>query len=415
MATKPSDLGLDGADLQAIVRRHFGKSVAHFTIQNASVEPFGGSPEGFLAEYYALKIRLNLNGSRIEELSLFVKVFPTSATALTNFVIETRCFRKETNLYERVIPKIQECVPGEHFIPRHLLTKEDRLVVLENVRLQGYDILREVGGSLDYDHLRVAFEALAHMHAGSVLLEERESKGLPELFPGALKENSWTGEAGTIRTNDIENAIVFWCEVMRVVEKDLVKLAKICAGLPGVMRKLYEYVKPSVVWRNAFSQGDLWNNNVMFKHGLRGEPVGCIIVDFQLARYTPPAYDINLLLSLTSTNAFRSKHMNALLDHYYEVFVGHLSQNGIDPSKIYTKQSFLESCRYYRLGGQIHGCAIAPEVLLAQTYLDEIFLLSEDGFMTPSKVKICLKAFQLDAVYRERMLDCVQELISSIS
>ncbi|KAL1394435.1 hypothetical protein pipiens_011954 [Culex pipiens pipiens] len=401
MATKPSDLGLDGVDLQAIVRRYFGKSVAHFTIRNASVEPFGGSPEGFLAEYYALKIRLNLNGSRLEELSLFVKVFPTSATALTNFVIETRCFRKETSLYERVIPKIQECVPGEHFIPRHLLTKEDRLVVLENVRLQG---------KLRLKRWRTWHAGFGAAGGEGVLPRDRR-----EPFPGALdRMNSWTGEAGTIRTNDIENAIVFWCEVMRVVENDSVKLEKICAGLPGVMRKLYEYVKPSAVWRNAFSQGDLWNNNVMFKHGLGGEPVGCILVDFQLARYTPPAYDINLLLSLTSTNAFRSKHMNALLDHYYEVFAGHLTQNGIDPSKIYTKQSFLESCRYYRLGGQIHGCAIAPEVLLAQTYLDEIFLLSEDGFMTPSKVKICLKAFQLDVVYRERMLDCVQELLSDI-
>uniref|UniRef100_A0A1Q3FRB2 Putative ecdysteroid kinase n=1 Tax=Culex tarsalis TaxID=7177 RepID=A0A1Q3FRB2_CULTA len=415
MATKPSDLGLDSPDLELIVRRYLGKSVAHFTIQHAAVEQFGGSPEGFLAEYYALKIRLNVNGSRSEELSLFVKSFPTSGCALANFVIETKCFRKETDLYEKIIPKIQECVPGEHFIPRHMLTKEDRLLVMENVKLQGYDILKNVGGLLDYDHLKRAFEALAHMHAGSVLLEERESKGLLELFPGALKENSWTGEAGTLRTNDIENAIVFWCEVIRAVEKNPVKLSKICAGLPGVMRRLYEYVKPSVVWRNVFSQGDLWNNNVMFKHGLGGEPVGCILVDFQLARYTPPGYDINMLLSLTSTNAFRSAHMNSLLDHYYEVFAGHLTQNGIDPSKIYTKQSFLECCQYYRLGGQLHGCVIAPEVLLAKSYLDEIFLMSEDGFMTPSKVKICLKAFQSDSEYRERMLDCVQELVSIVT
>ena len=151
----------------------------------------------------------------------------------------------------------------------------------------------------------------------------------------------------------------------------------------------------------------------MFKHGSGGEPEGCILVDFQLSRYTPPAYDLNMLLSLTSMYEFRAKHMSSLLDQYYEVFAGHLSANGIDPANIYTKQSFLESCQYYRLAGQIHGCIIAPEVLLAQCYLDEVFLLSEScaGFMPLSKVKICLRAFQEDVAYRDRLLDMVQELL----
>uniref|UniRef100_A0A1Q3FS04 Putative ecdysteroid kinase n=1 Tax=Culex tarsalis TaxID=7177 RepID=A0A1Q3FS04_CULTA len=413
MVVKPSDLGLVSADLQLIVGRAFGESILHFAIQHAWIEPFGGSPDGFLADHLALKILLTLNGSRNEELSLFVKVIPTANATLAGYLVEIGSFRKEIALCEQIIPKIRQLIPGEQFVPKYLLTKEDRLIVMENVKLQGYDILKGNNGLMDYDHLKKAFEALAHMHAGSILLEERESKGLMELYPDALKENAWTGIEGAIRTRDVENVIVLWCEFFRVVERNSSRLAEIIAALPGVIRSMYGYVKSSTVWRNVFSHGDLWSNNVMFKHSSSGAPEGCILVDFQLSRYTPPAYDLNMLLSLTSMYEFRSKHMSSLLDHYYEVFAGHLTTNGIDPASIYSKQSFIESCQYYRRAGQIHGCIIAPEVLLGQSYLDEVFVLSEScaGFMPPPKVKICLRAFQTDVVYRDRLLDMIQELL----
>ncbi|KAL9708229.1 hypothetical protein quinque_011747 [Culex quinquefasciatus] len=366
MVVKPSDLGLVSADLELIVRRVFGESVLHHAIQHAWIEPFGGSPDGFLADHLALKMLLTLNGSRNEELSLFVKVIPAANATLAGYLVEIGSFRKEVALCEQIIPKIGLAIPGEKFVPKYLLTKEDRLIVMENVKLQGYDILKGNSGLMDYDHLKKAFEALAHMHAGSILFEERESKGLLELYPDALKENAWTGIEGSIRTRDVENVIVLWCEFFRVVERNSGRLAEIIAALPGVIRTLYGYVKSSTVWRNVFCHGDLWNNNVMFKH-----------------------------------------------DHYYEVFAGHLTANGFDPASIYSKQTFLECCRYYRLAGQIHGCIIGPEVMLAQCYLDEVFMLSEDcaGFMPLSKVKICLKAFQADGAYRDRLLDMIQELL----
>ncbi|XP_065075777.1 uncharacterized protein LOC135699440 [Ochlerotatus camptorhynchus] len=414
---EPSDVDLSDDDVQQVIRRYFQNATTQSTVQAARIERFGeGSPDGFLADHFALKVIVNVNGSKPEEYSFFLKAVPKGNISLAKYLDEIGSFRKEVALCEKVIPQVQRLITERQVVPRYLLTKNDRLIVMENLKMRGFDILKGNSGLMDYAHLRKALEALAWFHAGSMLLEEKEGRGLMELFPGVLTENAWTGVEGSTRTRDVENVIVLWCEFMRVTERDSSKLEGILAKLPDTIRSLYEYVKSSNKWRNVFSHGDLWSNNVMFKASSSGEPQECILVDFQLSRYTPPAYDINLLLSLTTTFEFRCKHMNLLLDGYYNTFLQVLSGKGIDASTIYTKESFLDSCEYYRLAGQIHGCIIGPEVLLPTTSIDQVFALAVDcaGFMPLPKVNICLNAFRTDESYRIRMLDMVQELLSSV-
>ncbi|XP_058815887.1 uncharacterized protein LOC131679230 [Topomyia yanbarensis] len=410
---KPTDLGLSREDVELIVTRYLASEKVQPIIRNTWIESFGGNPDGFLADHFDLKIQINLSGRRTEELSFFLKVVPAGKPILAQYLIDIDTFKKEVRICENVLPKIQEQIADKQIVPRYLLTKEDRMIVMENVKLKGFDILKDNKGMMNAEQLEKALEALAYLHAGSVVLEEREGRRLTEMFPGALKENAWTGIKGSIRTRDVENVVVLWCEFMRIVERDSAKLEKILAELPGTIRSIYDYVKPSKTWRNVFGHGDLWSNNVMFRNSSDGVPLECILVDFQLSRYTPPGYDISLLLSLTTSGKFRSERMSSLLDSYYRTFEQIMEQSKIDPTSIYTKESFLDSCKYYRLAGQIHGCIIGPEVLLPESYLDEVFVCSEEhaGFMPQPKINICLQAFRSDVEFRERMLDIVQELL----
>ncbi|XP_055635866.1 uncharacterized protein LOC129775308 [Toxorhynchites rutilus septentrionalis] len=410
---KASDFGLTGSDIQLIATRYFGRAL---TVQDAWIEAFGGTPDGFLADHLALKCAVStINGAKTaKQLSFFVKVVPNGNPVLAKYLQEIGSFQKEIAVCEKVIPRIVEQIGATQIVPRYLLTKGDRLIVMENVKLEGYDILKGNGGLLSYRHLEKAFEALARMHAGSILLEEKEHMDLLKLFPGTLAENAWTGDEASIRTRDVRNVIDMWCEFMKITETDTARLQKILMGLRETLRQIYEYVKPSKKWRNVFSHGDLWNNNLMFRYTRSGEPESCVLVDFQLSRYTPPAYDINMLLALTTTKSFRFEHMSPLLERYYDEFHRNLCQRGIDPTDVYTKQSFFECCKYYRQAGQIHGCIIAPEVLMPQDLMNEIFACSAEytGFMPAAKVDVCLKAFRQNNDYRDRLLDMVQELIS---
>ncbi|XP_055542538.1 uncharacterized protein LOC129728147 [Wyeomyia smithii] len=409
---RPSALGLTDEDLQLIVTRYLGNRT--ILIRDAWIEGFGGSPDGFLADHFALKIQAKVTGDRPEsqELSFFLKIIPNGNPALAKYLCEIGSFRKEVNLCEKIIPRIQQQIKNRQIVPKYLLTKDDRLIVMENVKLNGFDILKGNRGMMNYAYLTKALEALAFMHAGSIVLEEREGKLLTEMFPDALEENAWTGVKGSSRTRDVENVIVLWCEFMRISERDSNVLEKYLAALPGTIRSLYDYVKPSSKWRNVFSHGDLWSNNLMFKTTPTGEPLDCILVDFQLSRYTPPAYDINLLFSLTTTEEFRVDNMDSLLEHYFTIFQHVLELNNIKKC-IFTRESFFDSCRHYRIAGQIHGCIIAPEVLLPEHYLEQVFACSADcaGFMPQPKINICLSAFRTNEQYRQRMFEIVQELL----
>ncbi|XP_055592173.1 uncharacterized protein LOC129748853 [Uranotaenia lowii] len=411
---KPVEVGLFEDDIREVVSRYYRLQgdVHQGTVLDYWIEHFGGSPSGFLADHYDLRIKVNNDENTTDELSFFLKVIPTKNDVLANYLNEMGSFRKEVTLFQNILPKIYELVPTKQVMPRCLLTKDENLLVMENVKLKGFDILKDNHGFMDYAFLTKALESLAHIHAGSIILEERDKVSLVEKFPNALRENGWTG-VGT-RKRDVENVIVLWCEFMRIVERDSSKLKKILAELPGTIRRMYDYVKPSQKWRNVLNHGDLWSNNVMFKTSASGDPQDCILVDFQLSRYTPAAYDVNLLLALTTTGEFRSQHMVSLLDNYFSTFQSILTDNKIDPNVVYTKDEFLESCEYYRLAGQIHGCVIAPEVLLPQCYLDQVFDSGAEcaGFMPQSKVQICLQAFRNDHFYRDRVMEMIQELIT---
>ncbi|XP_001652108.2 uncharacterized protein LOC5568172 [Aedes aegypti] len=417
---KLSDLDLSEDDVQQVLRRHCtDHEIQPTAVESAWIERFGGSPDGFLADHFALKaVVVYGHGDRAytKEFSFFLKAVPRGNLVLAKYLDDIGSFRKEVALCEKIIPEIDRMLAGRQVVPKYLLTKEDRLIVMENVKTKSFDILKGNRGLMDYAHLEKVFETLAYFHAGTILLEEKEGRALTEMFPRVLDENAWTGVEGSIRTRDVENVIVLWCEFMRVTERDSSRLGEILTALPHTIRSLYEYVKPSTKWRNVFSHGDLWSNNVMFKNSPDGIPEECILVDFQLSRYTPPAYDISLLLSLTTSFEFRCKHMNSLLDSYYDTFQTVLTRNEIDPSTVYTKQSFRDSCEHYRLAGQIHGCIIGPEVLLPTSFIDHVFDLATEcaGFMPQPKVNICLNAFRSDDCYRLRMLDMVQELLPDL-
>lgn len=76
----------------------------------------------------------------------------------------------------------------------------------------------------------------------------------------------------------------------------------------------------------AFCHGDLWSNNVMFKHNENGEPIDAIFVDFQFSYYGPAVIDLANILYTSSKEWFREMHWDALVQHYHSELLEMLQQ-----------------------------------------------------------------------------------------
>ncbi|XP_050092936.1 uncharacterized protein LOC126575963 [Anopheles aquasalis] len=414
-------LGVTEESIQQIVQDHLTTKATPWTkpiqIGHIAIEPFSACPEGFLADHYMLKVKFQ-SGSIEEELQFFVKCSPVDKQLLAQYLTEIGSFKKETSVLRDILPALRVYCPSRQLAPTVHLAHEQRLIVMQNLKSNGYEVVKVKCGILSEPFLRQALKTLACLHASSIVHEEKCKTSLLELFPDVLTENAWINSPTSTRTKDVENVITLYktfvhlCDHLSAERKEAIVLQ-----IPTLLRSIYEFVKPSNKFRNCLNHGDLWCNNLMFKMDATNNPTDCILVDYQMSRYAPPGYDINLLLYLISSSPCRAQSRQTLLSYYYECFVEVLDEHGIDAQHIYSKDNFLTCCEYYRLAGLIHASIISPEVTLPSSFLELIFESNEltAGFMPDSKINICVKAFETDNTYRDHIVELMDELFTFIA
>uniref|UniRef100_A0A1Q3FPF5 Putative juvenile hormone-inducible protein n=1 Tax=Culex tarsalis TaxID=7177 RepID=A0A1Q3FPF5_CULTA len=410
MAAEDHQLGLTCADKQTIVENYFkDSSQKEITIVSSSVASFGEQRTGYLGDHHLLTIVINTGEDEEREITFFVKKLPTRIPKLAKYLVEMKAFSKEAELFHELLPKLSKF--GK-FVPECLFQKDNELLVFKNAKLEGFKVLDGNRGLLDLIHLEQVLRALARLHAASFALEAELGKSIVEVFPGVLDENAWVKQENHARTLELEVVIKTLCAVIDHYEKPEPRKEDLLRQIPNCIRQLYELVKSSTVCRNAVSHSDLWNNNIMFCHNESGVPVDCLLVDFQLARYAPPAYDFNMLAALTTTREFRRKHLTFLQGFYYQSLKTELLRHGLNIEQILSHEEFRESCKFYQRAGAIDSFIISHITLLPRNLLDETFSSAEqfERFDEKFKIEKCLKAFDEDVHYRERMVDIIETL-----
>jgi hypothetical protein len=284
---------------------------------------------------------------------------------------------------------------------------------------------------LDLEHLMVALKSLAILHAAAVNYEA-ENGGLLKNFPGCLEENSYRDG---LRKYRLENAIGVFLVCLPEIAglREETRFEEIVRKWPELMRKIYEFCRPSSRWRNVLLHGDLWRNNLMFRYLENGEfsrqnfpfqtvkikrqispldpskPIACKFVDFQFSRYGPAAFDVMTLIVLTTYRSFRETHMETLLNFYYANFLSRISQPSIP---IESFQVFRESCEAYNLAALIEKAQFThyppklPDNLTAHIQVD----YTGDNYITNFPFELARIAYQNDEKYRRRLEDVVFEV-----
>lgn len=175
-------------------------------------------------------------------------------------------------------------------------------------------------------------------------------------------------------------------------------------------RRVYDMAIPSKTKRNVVTHGDLWSSNLIFDSAGR-----CIIVDFQLLRYSPLAQDLMQLIYLSTTREFRKQHEKQLIKHYYQSLEGALKHNGFEgiaPSF----QELMEGVEEQRFPALVSAMINFPTIMMDGKIGAEIMngLDAYESYFLVDRKPFVDKIVAQDPEYGKRIIEVVKELAEMV-
>lgn len=246
-------------------------------------------------------------------------------------------------------------------------------MVLPDVSIEGYASC-ELLETYDLPHVKLVVAAVARFHADYANFETKKSlNGNPYcvlqeygevLGDPTYKDSPWLHAAAKLT----KNFLIEFSE----------KYNNTYAELEDVLSQLYIEACDSLTdykdTLNVLIHKDLWTNNILFKYK-DGEPTNAMIIDYQCIRYGPPAFDLMILLYLTTTRNFREEHEADILYHYYDIFSECIAEETKAKLKSfgYDKNDFLWWCERGRMFALFEAIGILPFVLMDSKNAEKVF------------------------------------------
>lgn len=154
---EPGNL-LQTSECEIIARKVLNKPDVRVT--RVDVRPYKEDVVGFLGRHY--KVLLEVEGHS-DVLQLFMKAVPKNGSPHETLVQEMRCFEKEIEFYEEVVPELTSRTGPALWISDFYFSKPG-VVVMEDMSLKGFTTV-EARKGLDLQHVTTVLDTLAKFHA----------------------------------------------------------------------------------------------------------------------------------------------------------------------------------------------------------------------------------------------------------
>lgn len=387
-----------------------------FSLIDYKIVPIG-EVNGYVGQYFILKATVACPKSPMEtkNINFFTKIPPPTKSPLYDFVQEYGLFKKEVALYTTVFPKIRLDNHNGKCIPEFFLGVGGDVIVLEDMVHSGYTMANKFT-PFDFEHCKILMKTLAKFHAKSFIFEQQCKKTLHDKFSYCMHETLWP-QQGTAKPmfDAAVKGIVSMIDLLSELNDDQRSMFK-----KKILRLCKDHtvkLLPSVKHKNVLCHGDLWANNLMFKYDANNQPVECCLVDFQLARYNPPAHDILCFLQFSTTRKLRENHGKTLFKIYHDSMAAIMMEAGLNISEVFSWDEFIESIQDLRIMCMIHGVLNTPIMLLDSDAVDKYFAEEPkllESILHVDRTPLICEQFNEIPKYRARMIDGLLELYDYI-
>ncbi|XP_077263425.1 uncharacterized protein LOC143898108 [Temnothorax americanus] len=388
-----------------------------FSLVNFEIVPID-EVNGFLGQYFTLRATVACPKSPLEtrNINFFTKVPPPISSPLYDLTQAYGTFKKEVALYTTVFPEMLGGL-GKGCIPECFLGIENDVIVLEDMAHSGYTMTDKTT-PFDFEHCEILIKMLAKFHAKSFIFEQQYKKTLHDEFSHCMHETLWprADDKAKAMVNAAVKGIVSMIDLLPELNDDRrsdfkEKIVKLCADHT-------DRLSPSVKHKNVLCHGDLWANNILFKYDTDKRPVECCLIDFQLARYNPPAHDILCFLQFTTTRKLREEHSETLFRLYHDSMAIVMKEAGLNISEIFSWDEFAESTRDLRIMCLIHGILNTPIMLLEPSTANKYFAEKPEllqSVLYVDRTPLICEQFKEAPKYRARMTDSLLELYDYVT
>lgn len=305
-----------------------------------------GDNDGLCSEIEQLVVRYTPqnggDGAAADVVTLISKT-PHSASSYGQ-LHELGLYANELYLYETVVPYVNT-VLGESIVPDYYGTDERQTLIIERFPSGEYKSRRNEQ-QLDYKHCVLVFEALAKFHAASYKFRQTNPDRAANILGSSPNGQRFIGRVLDAR---FVQAIDDVLRRENVADDVIDRLKSIAERMPEILHKevnnRFEFV--------VLNHGDAKTGNFLFKYGDDDdddEPIDVKMIDFQLARWCSPAFDL-LFLSMSSMGyEVYENHFDKLLDRYVTVLNETLARLHLANVR-YTRKNLaddMRSLRYYQ-------------------------------------------------------------------
>lgn len=296
---------------------------AEATLISWSLEDFTSQFDGATSVIKNVRIAYSLGGQS-REVCYVLKVNQSRGEEANTFF--GIIYAKECNFYKEVIPALNSvleeigCAPLS--FPKcfyHILEKGKYLLLLENLKEQGYQMKDRALG-IDAAHGTLVLKELAKLHAASVLLQlKTPDEDLVDRF-GCLKKE-WTKEFNL--GGDFGTFVEGYLNIGVAMFEKIGNCERVIKWINKIKPNVWKMYNEQLIRNPPFAvitHGDCWINNLLFKYDTSNNPVEVKFLDLQGCRKASLATDLHHFLNLNLVGSERRPNLPSLLSTYHTAF-----------------------------------------------------------------------------------------------